>query len=634
MAITPNHLIFSYQKGDALPVSQVVNYPDFGASDYEMSYDIAVDWLTLHAFTSSSTTVTLNTNSNNLSVGRHTATITVYYQEVDPDPNAPETEDKFTIGTFTVEVNITEALVLSVSPSNLSFSYQFGGDIPAAQTANIVSENAWTITETKTWLDVSVTSGTGNGSFVVSVVPTGLSSGSYTENIIIDDGVTTKSLPVTLVVSEADTGTDFLYVSPLVLNFGYTMLGITPPTKRLEINSSDTWTATTNQTWVNLLTTTASAGVSTLDIGLQNLTSLTAGTYYADVSLVNGDIVKTINIELEVYELAQQLLDPATLYFSDDNNIIEVSSGRTDTFLQIKVAAVYLGESYSLTYNNPFFKGSAEKRFGDEAKIMIGDRPFVGVSLATLFTPYTPVYLNLEINEKEMFSDTLVQTINLDNIGFVKGERPTNNWLSDLPTTIYTTKTGIAMFSFLNETNATINTISVTGAVTQTFTFSDTAHSFYTIMLPLSLLTLEDGDVITITAGSTTLKVVIIEDGPDQTFLFWENQYGCWDVTEFTGEYKGATDITRTTSEFRKDYKTNQVRVLNVTAQDSHSVYTGYYFTAKEVESLNKALQATNQYLYKNNVLYKVNCTTKKLPFFDTQTNENTYNLTFENSEI
>ena len=632
MAITPSHLSFNHQINDITPSAKVVNYSStpYGGNSF-VSSESTENWVAGLFENNTSANVKINSNADNLTVGTHVATIKFYNNREDSGGGFT----KILIGSITADVVITEAALLTVTPSNLSFGYEFGGTLPASQTATIYSESSWTITETKTWLDVSVTSGSGNAAFVVSVEPTGLSAGTYTENIVITDGTTTRSLPISLVVSEPDTSTDYLYVSPLILSFGYTISGITPPTKRLELNSSDTWTATANQTWVNLLTTTAGAGVATLDIGLHNLSGLTAGNHFADVSIVNGNIAKTIQIELEVYELAQQLLDNQTLYFSEDNNIIEVSSGRTDTLLQIKVSTIYQGESFNLTYNNPFFKGSAKKRIGLEAKKIISDRPFVGIASASLFNPYTPVYLDFEINEKEMFTDTLAQTINIDNVAFIKGERPLNNWMSDLPETIYATKKGMVLFSFLNETDTAINTISVTGAVTQTFTFTNAIELFYTAMVPLDLFALEVGDKITISASDVSINVIIKPEGKEQTFLFWENENGCWDAVEFTGEYSGDTALTQTTAEFRKDYKTTETRVLEVTDQDTHSIYTGFIRTEAEVQTLKKALKATNQYLYKNNVLYNVNSTTKKLPFFDyNDRTANTFKLTFENKEI
>ena len=89
--------------------------------------------------------------------------------------------------------------------------------------------------------------------------------------------VTTKILVVSLIVSEPDTETEYLYVTPTTLNFGFTLSGILPPTKRTELNASANWLATTNQPWVKLVTTSGTSGVGNLDIGLQNVSSLSTG---------------------------------------------------------------------------------------------------------------------------------------------------------------------------------------------------------------------------------------------------------------------------------------------------------------------------------------------------------------------
>lgn len=628
MAVTPNSLSFTHKQGATLPPARIVNYTH--------SLTIVVvegvpEWLNVSA-NNTSANIKLKSFVNTLSGGTHTATITFKAVELlEIDINKYETE---VIGTVTVSVVVTETVVLSLSPSNLTFTYELGGANPASQLVNVVSENAWTISENITWLTLSTTSGSNNGSFQVSVTPAGLAVGTHTVNITVNDGVTTKTLPISLVISEPSTGTNYLYVTPASLNFGFTKSGVIPPSKKIEMNSSGSWTATSSASWVKLTVASGVAGVGTLSIGVHNLNALSVGNHFATVSITTGNIVKTISIRLSIYAFAQELLTSNELYFTEENNIIKVSSGRTDTHLQIKASTVFEGESFEVSYNNPFYKGVAQKRIGLEAKKIIGDRTFIGVGGVALFKPYTPVSLNLSINEVELFTSFIAQTINVENINFLKGITPFDYWMSDLPRTIYTTKKGIVLFSFLGNKYAPINELKVTGAVSKTYSFSNSIEPFYTAVLPISPLNVDVGDELLVTVKNVAIKVIIKPEEKEQSFVFWENQWGCWDCFEFTGEFTAASKFKEKSFEYRKDYKTSIQKVLSIKNTGTYKIATGWLYSNAELVALQKMLKSTNIYLYKNNELVKVKSTTRKLELYKTDKHLKSYNLTFENVEI
>ncbi len=633
MAITPSHLIFSYKKGDALPPARIVNYSSTPNGDNSfVSYESSENWVYASNLTNTSGNIKISNNANNLSVGTHTASLEIFnYREDYPEfENERSSFIKTSIGTITIEINITQAVILNLSPDNLTFNYEFGGSTPTAQIVNITSENAWTITETTNWLAISINSGSNNGTFQVSVTPSGLSAGTHTANITVNDGVTTKILVVSLVVSEPDTGTDYLYVTPTTLSFGYTLSGILPPTKRTELNASANWVATTNQPWVKLVTTSGTSGVGNLDIGLQNVSSLLAGNHYAIVSIAVGNIIKTININLSVYQFAQQLLEANTLYFADDDNNIIVSSGRTDTHLYIEANASFEGTSFNFPYAIPFYNGVATKRIGLEAKKIIGSRPFVGIGGVNLFTPYIPVNLDISIKEVELFSETVTQNIALNNISIVKGTSPVDNWVSDNSREMYLSKTGIVLFSFIGSKYVPANDLKITGAINQTFSFTNSISNLFTVMVPLSSFNLKVGDQFNINVQNTNVTVIIKPEEVEQSFVFWENPWGVWDCLEFNGEFSEKSNYKSKEFSFRKNHLITETKVLNVTEKASFKLDTGWIYSDNEVESLRKMLKATNIYLMINNKLTKVKSTTKRLSKPKTHEEKRAFNLTFE----
>ncbi|MBS9773793.1 MAG: BACON domain-containing protein [Tenacibaculum sp.] len=655
MAITPNVLNFSYKKGTSLPPARIISYdaPEYLFENYSYEIESNVNWVYGSGFTSTSAKIHINTSANNLPIGNHKALVKLYLienwgllpdtEEISDNPDygddTPDTwkpkQRKTLVGEFTVNISISKAVILNVTPADLSFNYKLGGSVPSAINVNVTSENPWTVTENTNWLAVSKTSGSGNGNFRVSVIPNGINVGTHTANITISDGVTTTKLPVSLIISESETGVDYLYATPLNLNFGYTISGITPPTKRIELNSSNNWTASADKSWIKLSKTSAGKGVGVLDIGIHNLNNLSVGTYYASVSIRNGDVIKVVKVKLQVYVFAQETLQNDKLYFTDDyDNVIKVSSGRTDTHLQIKVSSNY-NEYKEIIYNLPFFNGVAKKRIGLEAKRMIGDLPPTFNKTVSLFKPYIPIPLNFEINETELFADVNVQTINLQNIQFIKGTKVSlsKNWLSEQSQTIFCTKNGIVHFSFLGSKYVPVNTIKINGAITKTYTFNNSIEPFYTAIIPVTTLNLNVGDEITISVSNVDVNVVIKPEDKEQTFIYWENKWGCWDCFECTGEFVSSSNFKDNSFDFRKDFKIIETSVLEVKEREKYSVNTGYIYSDNEINSLREMLRSSNIYISHNNNLRKVKSTTKKLELFKTNNFLKSFTLTFENKE-
>ncbi|CAL2105477.1 BACON domain-containing protein [Tenacibaculum sp. 190524A02b] len=633
MAVTPSVLDFTYKKGNALPPRRIVNYSVRTVpikDDEEVFSQSNKDWLFSASNRLTSSEIGISSGVNNLSPGIHEAEITFYHKYVDWhhfDPIRYRTDE---IGKVKVTLVLTEDPKTEVTPTILNFEYEFDGDIPNHQTINITSIRSWSITTDSNWVSISRTSGVNDATVQISVVPNGLPIGTYTGNLVLDDGKLQNNITVSLVITGADGSDDFLYVTPRVLNFGYTLSGVLPSPKRLELNSSGDWSVSANKPYVIFSAFSGDSGPSFLDIGLTSLNSLTPGDHIAVVYLKNADITKTITVNLTVYEFAEELLSPDQLYYTDENNLIKVSSGRTDTYLHINATTDFRVNPIEVDYSIPFYAGGASKRIGEEAKKIIGELPFIGIGSPKVFSPYKPAMFNFTIKEEELFSGEIIQEIQLPNIRFIKGIKAVNGWLSDLPRKIYLTSSGILAFSFLSN-NESAEVLKITGDITKNYPMVNEINEFYTTVFPLSDLSLNIGDVINLSVLNASIQVQIKPKGIDQSFVFWENKWGCFDSFEFTGQFIEGCEVDKKTFSFRKSHNQEETKVVNVESKEIYKVNTGWIYTKEEVQALKKMLQSRNIYLMKENKVVKVQSLTKSLIVSKTDEFLQSFDLKFEN---
>ena len=151
---------------------------------------------------------------------------------------------------------------ISFTPAALSFRYQIGDPLPAAQSLQVKSTgSAFTATVAVTvsrpaganWLSVSSNGGTTPLSLKVYVNPTGLAAGVYTGSIDVTAaaaGNSPKSLPVTLDVGNAPAT---LAAAPASLAFTWTTGSTLPSAKTITLSSSGvplSATITVTGTWI------------------------------------------------------------------------------------------------------------------------------------------------------------------------------------------------------------------------------------------------------------------------------------------------------------------------------------------------------------------------------------------------
>ncbi len=188
---------------------------------------------------------------------------------------------------------VATAQTVSVSPTSLNFSAQFGG--PAvSQTLTITSTGGSTtigVTPSQFWLSASPTSGSTPQTVTVTANPAGLPVGTYTDTNfrVLSVQGQTITIPVTMTVSS-------FTVSPQSLSFSYVAnSGATPVGQFINLAGSGTFTANATTTsggnWL-LATppngTIASSGQISVVLNGLVLQTLAAGTYQGQVAITPG----------------------------------------------------------------------------------------------------------------------------------------------------------------------------------------------------------------------------------------------------------------------------------------------------------------------------------------------------------
>ncbi len=131
-------------------------------------------------------------------------------------------------------INVTGNVNLSASPTSLSFVA--GGE---SKTFNITSNTNWTVSEALSWLSVSPSSGSNNGSVIVTA-QANTSTSSRTGTISVSaSGASTQAITVSQAAAAS------LAVSPSALSFS-----ANEGNQTLSVTSNANWTVASSATWL------------------------------------------------------------------------------------------------------------------------------------------------------------------------------------------------------------------------------------------------------------------------------------------------------------------------------------------------------------------------------------------------
>ena len=277
ITVSPSSLSFSATIGGTAPASQSVNVTGSTATGVTIS-SIGGSWLS--ASISASTTpavITVSTSQANLTAGTYTGTVVVTAKTASDSPQ-----------NIAVSLVVSSA-TLTANPTSLSFTATPGSTSTPAQTINITSTGASTLsisTANGPWLTVVSSSTTTPATLTVGVDTSSLTAGTYNATISIASAGATNSpliLPIALVVSAKPK----LAASPTSLTFTTQTGAANPASQSIALSGSSALplSATASPSWLSV-SLGASTTPSTLVVNV-NSKGMTAGSYQGTITITS-----------------------------------------------------------------------------------------------------------------------------------------------------------------------------------------------------------------------------------------------------------------------------------------------------------------------------------------------------------
>ena len=218
------------------------------------------------------------------------------------------------VGTVTITgCNTTKSVMiiqdpcsLTVSPEALSFAASGG-----SKQITVTSSSSWTVSDNSTWITVSPSSGTGNGTVTVNVA-------NYTGNtqrvgtVTITGCNTTKS--VMIIQNPCN-----LTIAPKELLFGGS-----GGTKEITVTSNGSWTVSDNSTWITVSPSSGTGnGIVTVNVTGNNESLERSG----NVTITGCNTTETVTIKDIPSSIISNTFDPVLYVYpnpADDEIIIEL----------------------------------------------------------------------------------------------------------------------------------------------------------------------------------------------------------------------------------------------------------------------------------------------------------------------
>jgi len=190
---------------------------------------------------------------------------------------------------------------LWVGPLSFDFNGVSGGSNPLAQSAVIANIGggtlSWTATASQPWVNLSTSSsgggtstlsGTGTQTIWIQPASSSLAAAQYSATVDISAaGAAPSSATIGISLGVVSPTTPSLWVAPSNLFFSAAPGSSNPTAQSLSVSNTGggslTWTATTNQSWITLSSTSGVAG-QTIAVGT-TISGLVAGTYTGTVTV-------------------------------------------------------------------------------------------------------------------------------------------------------------------------------------------------------------------------------------------------------------------------------------------------------------------------------------------------------------
>ncbi len=307
---------FSARQGGGSLTTQTLTVTNIGGGTLNWNAVATAAWLTLGpAYGKDTGAITLTATAGSLAVGTYNTIIAL-------------SATGATAVTIPVSLIVEAAPVppiIRTSPATLSFTAVQGDSNSNSQTVSISNSGSglltWSASENASWLGISPTSGTGNGSVTVTTTPGALTAGTYNTLVTINaTNAASVSIPISFTVT-APSAT--VALSSSSLTFSGVERGANPASQTVTVNSNGNWTAHSTAPW---LTLSPSSGNGNGSIAASiALSSAVVGTNNATITVTSGGVARTISVTLTV-SAASLTASPNSVTFTATQGAVNPSA--------------------------------------------------------------------------------------------------------------------------------------------------------------------------------------------------------------------------------------------------------------------------------------------------------------------
>jgi len=300
---------FSAEEGGANPSDGGIYVTNTGGGTLAWSAYNDESWLTINPTSGGDgDMITLSVDISGLTAGTYTDAVTIY------DGNATNSPVKVNVN-LDVTVSTTPGHIV-LSESSFEFLATEGGGNPVTQSLTVTNSGDialdFTASNSESWLTLSPTTGTDGTSITLTVDITGLTAGTYTDEIVITDDMTDNS-PQTASVSLTVAGAaPIIALDPTTVDVnGIVGEAISDATVAITNNGGGTlaWTASNSESWLTIDPTSGSGG-GTLTLSFDS--NQPAGVYNDVITVTDAEASnspQTVNVSMT-------LIDPPCLALS------------------------------------------------------------------------------------------------------------------------------------------------------------------------------------------------------------------------------------------------------------------------------------------------------------------------------
>jgi uncharacterized protein (TIGR03437 family) len=310
LLVSPGSLSFQFTPGGSTSASKSISLTaSIGVLSYSASITSGNSYLSVSPASGSSPgSINVTANAGALSVGTYSGAVQVSASGV---------------AAVTIPVTVTVGAVggsgITAIPTSLIFDYIPGQSTPPSQTIQLSSATpvSFNVSNVALYLPVTPVEAETNATLTVTLNPSGLSAGTYFNNLQINSSGGTISIPITVNVGPSA----LLGLSQFSLGFTYPATSDSPLTQTFSVSGSPavTFTATSQSPWLTITpsSTTTPATVSVT----ANPNGLPAGTLTGTILIGSTEARNspaTVYVTFQVNQAGQPVLSvaPAAVAFA------------------------------------------------------------------------------------------------------------------------------------------------------------------------------------------------------------------------------------------------------------------------------------------------------------------------------